>query len=187
MYMPVCWKYQVALLSFLSECHITEHYSEQRSHFCRQYTYLCSYNTFIPLFCYYKNRLVHWIPWRTYCWYSTFWLFTVENKIKYKVKIQNQCQSFILQDVKKGYCRKVVVERKKALAWETADKSNQFPAHSRFILFHVCTVENNGTYGSYQHTHIPSHYIWQINSCEPGHTWEKLKLVSLFKTQDQLE
>lgn len=83
----------------------------------------------------------------------------LKNKIKYMVKIQNQCQSFILQDVKKGYCRKVVTERKKALALETADnKSNQFLAHSRFILFHLCTVETNGTYGFYQYP-SPSHYI----------------------------
>lgn len=38
--------------------------------------YLCGYDALIPFFCYHKDGLVHWIPWRTYRWYSTFRLFT---------------------------------------------------------------------------------------------------------------
>lgn len=37
--------------------------------------YLSCYDTFTPLLCYYKHRLVHGVPWGTYRWYPTLWLF----------------------------------------------------------------------------------------------------------------
>lgn len=51
-------------------------------HLC---TYLCGYDALIPFFCYHKDGLVHWIPWRAYRWYSAFWLFTKAGQRKKNV------------------------------------------------------------------------------------------------------
>lgn len=105
--------------------------------------YLGCNDAFVFLLCYYKDRLVHWISGRTYCWYSTLWPFTVE--WRYIVSVYN------IQNTRKNsitwcsnqmmLCGRNTTRTHLACALTCTFYSNAFFLLLSFHSFHLCPKE----------------------------------------------